>query len=337
MHGDGDGGFLESERNRNAKHGTHVVLGVALVLALAAFATAPIAPLLDPDEGYYPATAAESLRAGDFWDLRFNDAPRWDKPVLSYALIAAAFVAFGESESAARLPSAIEGVILLLVIGLSVSRIAGSRAGALCSLVAGTSIAFSIFARVAHPEIGVVLSIVTTDLLVCLWLASPDAAPAQAPRRRCRCVACVRHAFEGPGRCRPTSARVSRRCALCVETDRNPTIGPTCTAGDVCRVRPCRPLVCRDDVPSRIGVPVRVALAAERRAVFRSRVWTSIRFALARVADVDRAVAVDRAPACSVSTSAMAASHSERSSAALHVAQRCHGVRLLLVVQFQVA
>ena len=116
----------------------------------------------------------ESLRTGEFWDLRFNDAPRWDKPVLTYALIEAAFVAFGESASAARLPSAIEGALLLFIIGMSVMRCAGVRAGALCSLVAGTSIAFSIFARVAHPEIGVVLSVVTTDLLVCLWLTATD-------------------------------------------------------------------------------------------------------------------------------------------------------------------
>ena len=112
MDGNGDGDFLENARSRHADHGNRFVVGIALVLAVVAFATAPIVPLLDPDEGYYPATAAESLRAGEFWDLRFNNAPRWDKPILSYALIAAAFAAFGESELAARLPSAIEGAVL---------------------------------------------------------------------------------------------------------------------------------------------------------------------------------------------------------------------------------
>jgi 4-amino-4-deoxy-L-arabinose transferase-like glycosyltransferase len=159
---------------RGASHWKRALVGVSLGLALLAAATAPIAPLLDPDEGYYPATAAETLRTGPFWDLRFNDAPRWDKPILAYGLIEASFLAFGESAASARLPSAIEGALLLLIVGTSVMRVAGTRAGALCSLVVGSSVAFSIFARVAHPEIGVVLSVTTTDLLAFLWLTESD-------------------------------------------------------------------------------------------------------------------------------------------------------------------
>ena len=96
-----------------ASHG--VMCGAAAVLLATALSTAWVAPLFDPDEGYYPATAAESVDAGSGWDPRFNGEPRWDKPVLTYTLIEASFFVFGRTAAAARIPSIIEGVLLILV------------------------------------------------------------------------------------------------------------------------------------------------------------------------------------------------------------------------------
>jgi hypothetical protein len=45
-----------------------LVLTIAAFFGLSAALCAPVAPLFDPDEGYYPATAAETLRSGPFWD-----------------------------------------------------------------------------------------------------------------------------------------------------------------------------------------------------------------------------------------------------------------------------
>ena len=156
---------------RQAWHRT-AVLGLLFVLLTAT--CAPLSPLFDPDEGYYPATAAESLRSGRFWDLRFNDAPRWDKPILSYALIQAAFRVFGESAVAARVPSALQGAALIAIVSFLVARLTTARTGAICALVVGTTLGVSIFSRVAHPEIALVLSTVTTELLLCVWLTAAD-------------------------------------------------------------------------------------------------------------------------------------------------------------------
>ena len=152
----------------------YLIASLALLFALLSTVCAPLAPLFDPDEGYYPATAAETLRSGPFWDLRFNGAPRWEKPVLSYAFIEVAFRAGGENVTAARIPSAVEGATLIAIIGLLVVRLAGGRAGALSALVAGTTLGISIFSRVAHPEIALVLSVVTAELLICVWLSATD-------------------------------------------------------------------------------------------------------------------------------------------------------------------
>jgi len=147
---------------------------IALAVALLAGASAPLAPLFDPDEGYYPATAAETLRGGTFWDLSFNGEPRWDKPFLSYGLIEASFVAFGESATAARIPSAIEAGVLVLIVGALVASLAGARAGVVSALTVGTTLGISVFSRAAHPELVLVLCVIATELLICVWLSSSD-------------------------------------------------------------------------------------------------------------------------------------------------------------------
>ena len=147
----------------------------AIGLILAALITASLLPLFDPDEGFYPATAAESVDAGHWWDLRFNGEPRWDKPVLAYALIEGSFAIFGRSAAAARLPSALEGGALVLLVGILVSAIAGGRAGALSAVVIASTLGVQVFARAAHPEIALVLSMGVTELLLIMWLVVPRA------------------------------------------------------------------------------------------------------------------------------------------------------------------
>jgi 4-amino-4-deoxy-L-arabinose transferase-like glycosyltransferase len=154
-----------------------VTVSSAVSLLLLCLLTAPFAPLFDPDEGYYPATAAESVASGSAWDPRLNGEPRCDKPILPYALIEGAFSLFGRRVAAARVPSALQDTALVLVVGFLVWRLAGPRAGALSAVIVSTTAGIQIFSRVAHPEIGVVLSVVTTELLLCLWLIWPvDAA-----------------------------------------------------------------------------------------------------------------------------------------------------------------
>jgi 4-amino-4-deoxy-L-arabinose transferase-like glycosyltransferase len=147
----------------------------AALLVCAASSTASRLPLFDPDEGYYPATAAESVDQGRWWDLRFNGEPRWEKPILAYGLIEGAFAAFGRSVTSARLPSALEGAALVLLVGLLLGRLVSTRSGAATALVLATTLGVQTFARAAHPEIAVVLSIAVTQLLLTMWLVVPRA------------------------------------------------------------------------------------------------------------------------------------------------------------------
>jgi len=156
-----------------------IPLFAALGLFVAALTTASRVPLFDPDEGFYPATAAESVASGDWWDLRFNGEARWDKPVLAYALIEGSFALFGKSAIAARLPSAIEAAALVLLVSGILSKLAGSRAGTCAAVVLSSTLGVQIFGRAAHPEIAIVLSIAVTELLLIWWLvSSPGRKPA---------------------------------------------------------------------------------------------------------------------------------------------------------------
>lgn len=158
------------------------IFTVGLLLILLCLVTAPLVPLFDPDEGYYPAAAAESLDAGTAWDLRLNGAPRWEKPVLSYALIQGAFALGGRRVTMARVPSALEGAALVVIVGLLVTRLAGRRAGALGAGIVATTLAVQIFARVAHPEIALVLGVIAAHLLICLWLVRHADGEARGTR-----------------------------------------------------------------------------------------------------------------------------------------------------------
>jgi hypothetical protein len=56
-----------------------------------------------------------------------------------------------------------------------VSRLAGPRAAACSAVVLASTLGVQVFARAAHPEIGIVLSLAVTELLLVTWLVLPRA------------------------------------------------------------------------------------------------------------------------------------------------------------------
>ena len=148
------------------------ILGVAVASALLCLPLLGAFPLFDPDEGYYPAAAAESLAHGHPLDLTLNGEPRWEKPPLAYALMQASFLLLGKTEFAARLPSVLEGAALVAILGLLVARVAGGRAGLLSAVVLASSLGHQIMTRAAHPEMGLVLGTAAAQLLFALWFVS---------------------------------------------------------------------------------------------------------------------------------------------------------------------
>jgi 4-amino-4-deoxy-L-arabinose transferase-like glycosyltransferase len=74
-------------------------------------------PLLDdPNEGEYAEVAREMVETGDFVSPQLNYVLFLNKPALEYWLIAVSDLAVGVNEFAARLPSAVAGVVIVLLV-----------------------------------------------------------------------------------------------------------------------------------------------------------------------------------------------------------------------------
>jgi 4-amino-4-deoxy-L-arabinose transferase-like glycosyltransferase len=97
---------------------------------------------------------------GDFVTPYLNGAPRFEKPILFYWAQAAAFTAFGDNELAARLPSALAGVGIVVVLYLLGAEIASRRAAFIAALVMSTMFRFVTFARIGLTDVPVIFFIV---------------------------------------------------------------------------------------------------------------------------------------------------------------------------------
>jgi 4-amino-4-deoxy-L-arabinose transferase-like glycosyltransferase len=123
------------------------LLLVFLVAAAFIFAGLGRLPLLDPDEGRNSEVAKEMQASGALLVPSYDGLVYLDKPALYFRTVAISFTLFGTSEAAARFPSAVSGIALLLVVYAFCRRVYNARTGALAVLVVGTTPLFFAFAR----------------------------------------------------------------------------------------------------------------------------------------------------------------------------------------------
>src|SRR3984893_2224409 len=105
--------------------------GWLLWIALAAvwFATMPIRPLVDPDEGRYAEIPREMVATGDWITPRLDGLKYFEKPPLQYWGTAAAYSVFGLSDWTARLGPVGLGFLYLPMTFAWTARLFGTRAG----------------------------------------------------------------------------------------------------------------------------------------------------------------------------------------------------------------
>src|SRR3954469_24246175 len=90
---------------------TWIVIGWIVVFWRLGYAS-----LLDPDEAHYAELTREMLHAKSWLVPLLDGAPYIDKPVLFHWLQGASFALLGETEFAARLPSALAALALFATI-----------------------------------------------------------------------------------------------------------------------------------------------------------------------------------------------------------------------------
>lgn len=107
----------------------------------------------DSDEAFYAEAAREMLASGNWLTPHYNFEPRFQKPILSYWLIAAGYAAAGVGEAAARTPSALAGLALALLTAACGRRWYDERTALWAGAIVATAFGYFSVARSALPDL----------------------------------------------------------------------------------------------------------------------------------------------------------------------------------------
>jgi 4-amino-4-deoxy-L-arabinose transferase-like glycosyltransferase len=104
-------------------------------------------PLWEYDEAMHAQVAREMLQRGDWCTPVFNGENFYDKPILHFWLVIGSYLLLGVNEFAARLPSAMLGMLGALLVYLWARTLYGSLAALLSALVLATSVEYVILSQ----------------------------------------------------------------------------------------------------------------------------------------------------------------------------------------------
>ena len=147
-----------------------MVMASILLVSLATLAVAPAlgwTTLWDRDEGYYVECAREMLTQRDPFVPRFCGEPWLQKPPLTYWGMALSMALFHGTEAAARLPSAMAGVLAIWLTFWLAARMFDLRTGVAAACVLGTSVLFGGASRVAMLDTTLVCCVLLS--MIGLW------------------------------------------------------------------------------------------------------------------------------------------------------------------------
>jgi len=104
--------------------------------------------LVSWDEAWYASISREIAKTGDFMNLKWNGSRFWDHPPAGFWLISLSYKIFGVNEFATRLPSAILGLLTIILIYLSGEWLFKKKSIAfVASMIMGTCVWYVLRAR----------------------------------------------------------------------------------------------------------------------------------------------------------------------------------------------
>jgi len=128
----------------------------ALVALIAGLPSLLLLPPLDRDESRYAQATSQMLESGDFVDIRFQDDPRWKKPIGIYWMQAATVAVTSSVEAreiaAYRLPSLFGAMLAAGAAAWAGGALFGRRAGFLAGAMLGASFLLSSEAGIAKTD-----------------------------------------------------------------------------------------------------------------------------------------------------------------------------------------
>jgi 4-amino-4-deoxy-L-arabinose transferase-like glycosyltransferase len=164
---------------------TAILLLLSLALFLPGISTLPVT---DRDEARFAQATKQMLETGDFIDIRFQDQPRWKKPVGIYWLQSIAIGASGGVETATiaeyRLPSLIGAALAAILTAWAFTPLIGGRAAFLAGVLTAATALTAAEANIAKTDAALLATVVlamgayirrrahpTTALSLLLWFA----------------------------------------------------------------------------------------------------------------------------------------------------------------------
>ena len=130
--------------------------------------------LFDVDEPRYAETARYMTESGDYVLPIFNGAYRFEKPVLSYWLIAASYHLFGVNEWGARFPSALTALGTVLLTCLLAGRLWNAGTGLAAGAILACCLQFIALGRWAITDMHLTLFVSATLVLFYLGTTAED-------------------------------------------------------------------------------------------------------------------------------------------------------------------
>jgi 4-amino-4-deoxy-L-arabinose transferase-like glycosyltransferase len=128
----------------------------ALVALLAGLPALMLLPPLDRDESRYAQATSQMLETGDFVDIRFQDDPRWKKPVGIYWMqaVSVAVTSSVENRDIApyRIPSILGAMLAAAACAWAGAAMFGQRAGFLAGAILGATFLLSTEAGIAKTD-----------------------------------------------------------------------------------------------------------------------------------------------------------------------------------------
>jgi 4-amino-4-deoxy-L-arabinose transferase-like glycosyltransferase len=124
-----------------------ILAALLLVSSAAYFIGLGASSLWDANEAFYAETPREMMEAGDYLNPSFNYLPRFNKPPLSYWIVALSYSVMGVSETAERIPMAVAAVIMIATAFLLGRLVGWTGGGLIAALVLATTPRFLMFAR----------------------------------------------------------------------------------------------------------------------------------------------------------------------------------------------
>lgn len=130
-----------------------IPLGVAVVAAALYFVGLGEAPFIDPPEGFHAEIARTMGETGDWVTPRVSGVRYFDKPPLTYWLMAGSFALAGPTPFAARFWSALAAVGCAALTAWLGVLLGGPRVGLLAGLMVTANLGLFLFGQLVKPDL----------------------------------------------------------------------------------------------------------------------------------------------------------------------------------------